>query len=97
MADSRTPADTPLERIRALLGEYESKRRTLPALLADLKHEVSQLSDADPLRDRVVSGLRALGRAWSDTGEEINSTLTLDGERRLREALEGLKKAVDSD
>ena len=97
MADSTSPADSPLARIRALLDEYGRKQRTLPALLADLKHEVSELEGGNPVRDRVLSGLRALGRAWSETGDGIHSTLTIDGERRLHEALEDLKRALDSD
>jgi len=94
----RTPStDPPLARIRAIVEEYDRGERTLTALLGDLKQQVAELDPDDPARARIASALRALGRAWTESGNDVHGTLTLDGEHNLHHALKVLKAALEQE
>lgn len=82
-------------RMRALLDEQERGERSLAALLGDLKHVVHELPEgAAPHLREVTAALRAVGRAWSESGASPAGTLSLETEAELHEALAELRKTV---
>ncbi|HSM12555.1 MAG TPA: hypothetical protein VLA66_00660 [Thermoanaerobaculia bacterium] len=95
MPDREPLEETPLDRLRSMVAEYEERQRTLPALLADVRHEIVSLGDDDPLRQRVAAALSALGRAWGGAPEGLRSTWTIDRERTVHEAIAELKRALE--
>lgn len=97
MSDRVPEGDAPLDRLRSMIAEYEERRRTLPALLADVKHEIVSLAEDDPLRGKVAAALDVLGKAWSGAPDGLRSTWTIDRERSVHEAIAELKRALEPD
>jgi hypothetical protein len=93
--DSDRQAAEVLARIRAALDEHERSGGSLPGLLAELKRLLHDLPEGEPGRlHEVLAGLRAVGRAWTQ-GESGDGTLAFEVERGVRDALAGLRRALD--
>lgn len=82
-------------RMRQILDEQERGERTLAALLGELKHVIHELPEGSaPYLREVTAALRAVGRAWSESGASPAGTVGLESEAELHAALTELRKTV---
>ena len=83
-------------KVRQILVEYEAGKRTLPVLLGEVKELSRALPSSDALWQSEIEGaLRGVTAAF---GERISpgpgTTMTLDAEHRLRDAVADLKRVL---